>query len=318
MLEQLKFVQGSVAKKELIASLTHFRIKDGKVRGYNGTMAICSPIALDLDCCPKADAMVKAIANCDGATTVSMTPGGKLSIRSGSFRALVPTIDGDTPHVDPAGDLVQFDGEHLLKAFQTLDAFIGSDASRPWTNGILIDGQSAYATNNVCLVQYWLGAAFPHTVNIPRAAVKEVLRVGEAPTHGQIDKGSITFHYTDGRWIRTQLLETQWPMGKIAEMLDQPCNAQPINPELFKGLAKLKPMTDGAGRVYFREGALHTSTNDDEGASYELDMKTDGHYNIQMLGLLEGVVTSIDFSLYPGPCLFFGDRLRGAIIGMLQ
>jgi hypothetical protein len=35
-----------------------------------------------------------------------------------------------------------------------------------------------------------------------------------------------------------------------------------------------------------------------------------------MLKLLEGVATHADFTRYPNPTLFFGDRLRGAIIGM--
>lgn len=318
MLKELKFVQGAVAKKDLLPAMTHFRIERGTVRSYNGVMAIGSPIALDIDCCPKADAMIKAIANCEDATTITLTAGGRLSIKSGAFKALVPVIQDDTPHVEPAGDPIALDGEQLLAALRLLEPFIGTDASRPWTNGVLFSGQSAYATNNTCLVQYWLGSDFPGTINVPRAAVKEVLRVGEAPTHAQVDRSSITFHYTDGRWIRTQLLETAWPMERIDAMLDQPANPQPVDPALFAGLAKLKAMADGVGRVYMRDGALRTSNDDDEGASYELSMAYTGCYNIQMLTLLEGVVTSIDMSLYPGPCLFFGERLRGAVIGMLM
>lgn len=316
MLKELKFAQGAVASKDLIASLTHFCIQDGTVRSYNGVLAICAPIALDINCKPKAFDMVKALESCEEATTIGVTAGGKLSIRSGAFRALVPTIEGDTPHVEPAGDYLQLDGAALLKAFETLAPFIGKDASRLWTNGILLHGQSAYATNNVCMVEYWLGTPFPHTINVPRGAIKEVLRIGEPPTHAQLDHNSITFHYTDGRWIRSQLLETSWPMGDIEALLAQPSNAQPIDPAIFAGLAKLKAHTDKAGRIYMMDGMLRTSPNPEEGASYELASPVTGLYNMQMLGLLEGVVTSIDMSLYPGPCLFFGDRLRGAIIGM--
>ena len=45
MLNELKFVQGSVAKKELLPSLTHFKIEDGHIRGFNGTIAISAPKA---------------------------------------------------------------------------------------------------------------------------------------------------------------------------------------------------------------------------------------------------------------------------------
>jgi hypothetical protein len=316
MLRELKFVQGAVAKKDLLPAMTHFRIEGGRVRSYNGALALSCPIPLDLDCCPKADSMVRAIMNCNETTTITLTPAGKLSIRSGKFRAFVETIQGDTPHVEPAGEPMQFDGEQLLAAFKVLEPFIGTDASRPFTNGVLLDGQSAYATNNTCLAQYWLGTAFPRRINVPRAAIKEVLRINEAPTHGQVDANSITFHYTDGRWIRSQLLSTEWPMDLIGPLLDKPHNAVPLPEGFFEGLALIKGMVDGAGRVYLRNGALRTHTDENEGAAYELELPCDGLYNLQMMSLLEGVVQRIDLTLYPGPALFFGERLRGAIIGM--
>jgi hypothetical protein len=318
MLAELKFVAGAVAAKDLVPGLTHFRIQNGTVRSYNGNLAMCSPIALDIDCCPKGVDMVRAIANCEDATVVSVTPSGKLSIRSGGFRALVPLIEGDTPHVEPAGQIVHFNGEQLLKAFKVLDPIVGTDASRPFTTGVLIDGASAYATNNVVMAQYWIGDPFPGTVNIPRSAVRELLRIGEAPTHAQVDSNSITFHFTDGRWIRSQLIMDAWPLQKVNQLLDQPNNPQPIDPTMFVGLAKLKSMTDGKGtRVYLKDSALRTSLDEDEGSVYELPgLPFEGCYNMQMLGLLEDVVTSIDMTLYPDPCIFYGENLRGAIVGM--
>jgi hypothetical protein len=316
MLKELKFVQGAVARKDLLPAMTHFRIENGTVRSYNGTMAISAPIALDLNCCPRADAMVRAIASCQEATMISVTPNGRLSIRSGKFRAIVDTIQGETPHVEPEGDLVQFDGATLVEAFRILEPFIGTDASRPFTNGVLLDSGCAFATNNTCLVQYWVGGAFPLRVNVPRAAVKEVLRVEEPPTHGQVTADSITFHYTDGRWIRSQLLSTEWPLDIVANLLDQPHNAQPLPEDFFTGLATIKGMTDGAARVYMTDCAMHTDLDPEEGAVYEIDLPSEGLYNMHMLSLLECVVKSIDFTRYPEPALFFGDKLRGAIIGM--
>lgn len=316
MLTQLKFVMGAVAKKDLLPAMTHFRIENGTVRSYNGTLAICSPIALDLSCCPRADAMVKAIAGCQESTTISVTASGNLSIRSGKFRAVVGTIQGETPHVEPEGDRVDFDGEAVLQALRTLEPFIGTDASRPFTNGVLLDGGSAYATNNTCLVQYWVGAAFPKRVNVPRAAIREVLRVGEAPTHAQVNDHSITFHYTDGRWIRSQLLGTEWPFDLIAKLLDQPSNPTQLPDDFFKALTTIRGLADGANRVYLSDGCLRTHVDPEEGAVYEVGVPSEGVYNLHILSLLESVVNEIDLTLYPGPALFFGDNLRGAIIGM--
>jgi hypothetical protein len=317
MLKELKFVQGAVAKKDLLPAMTHFKIQDGHVRSYNGRLALSSPLPFDLNCCPKADQLYKAISLCDEAIMLSITPAGKLRIVSGGFRAFVELAEGETPHVMPEGDTLMFDGETMLKAFKLMSPFIGNDASRPWSAGILLHGQSAYATNNTCVVEYWLDAPFPYQINIPKECIKEMLRVDEAPTHAQITPGSITFHYEDGRWIRSQLLDTKWPLEIITKILNVPSKPVPVPQEMFVGIAKLKAMGDGSKRVYINNGLLTTHEEEEVGGSYEVDgIEFVGCYNMEMFSLLNGVVEMADFTLYPEPAMFFGGVMRGAIIGM--
>ena len=158
MLKALKFVQGAVSRKDFLPALTHFRIQNGTVRSYNGIMALCTPIALDIDCIPKADSLVKAIGHCDETVSLSITPTGRLSVRSGSFKALIDCVQEETPHVLPEGEEIQIDGQGLLKAFEIIYPFIGDDASRQWINGVLLDKQNALGIiskfflhhNNLC------------------------------------------------------------------------------------------------------------------------------------------------------------------------
>lgn len=316
MLKELKFVQGAVAKKDFLPAMTHFAIEGGRVRAYNGVIALSSPLPFDIDCVPKAEPLVKAISNCHETVTLSMTPAGKLRIQSGKFRAFVDCIDEATAHVEPEGQDVEIDGEAMLQALKVIQPFIGNDASRPWTNGVLLRGQSAFATNNVVLMEYWVGATFPFTANVPRVAIKEMLRINEAPTHAQLSENSITFHYSDGRWVRSQLYETGWP--DLSKVLDRKSDPVAVDDRIFEALATLKPFSDKMGRVIIDDGVLSTSTEaDKEGASYEIPgLPFAGIYQLEMLNLLKGVATHADFTLYPEPCMFFGDRLRGAIIGM--
>lgn len=316
MLKELRFVQGAVAKRDLMPAMTHFRIEKGFVRAYNGVLALCSPIDCDIDCVPKADKMVKAIGRCKDVMKMTMCANGKLEISSGPFHVYIDCIEGETHHVEPSGERVDFNGEQLLEAIRVIAPFVGDDASRPWTNGILLRDQSAFATNNVCLVEYWLGTKVPVTVNIPEVAITEMLRINEPPTYAQMDENSLTLHYSDGRWIRTQLLGTEWP--DIAKILNVPSNAQPIDERLFEALENLEGFTDKAGRVFIRNGMLRTENDDAEnGAGYEVSgLGIEGAYQVKMLQLLKGVATHADFTRYPDPTMFFGNMIRGAIIGM--
>jgi hypothetical protein len=215
----------------------------------------------------------------------------------------------------PAGEVVEIDGTALMDAIKVLSPFIGNDASRIWTNGIMLRGQSAFATNNVCLVEYWLGVDIPITVNIPQAAVKEMARVKEPPISAQMTEHSITFHYSNGRWIRTQLFSTEWP--DLSEVLGGAADLRPMPTELFEGLEKIKPFINKQGIVYFRDGKVQTEQVEGLGASYNVEgLHSEGVYKLIMLALLDGVATHIDFSSYPSPSLFQGERVRGAIIGL--
>jgi len=317
MLNELRFVQGAVGKKDLIPALTHFRIENGTIRSFNGTLALCCPIACDLTCTPKAVPFHKAIQLCKETITLNMTKAGKLSVRSGSFSSFIECVpeDVETPHVLPEGDSHAINGEAILQAFQIMLPLIGDDASRPWSNGLLLRGQSAFATNNVIAVEYWIGSDFPNECNIPRECIVEMLRIKEAPISVQVTEKSITFHYTENRWIRAALLATNWP--DFNKVLQKEAKPKPIPSELFTALDNISPFSDKIGRVYIYSDTLSTGMEEGEGAHYKMPgLGFEGVYQISMLKLLEGVAKTADMSFYPEACLFFGERLRGAILGL--
>ena len=315
MLSSLKFCAGSVAKKDFVIDLKHFAITDGFIRGFNGTLALGTPIPFDINCHPNAEQLIKAVSKCNDTIQLSLTKAGRLSVKSGVFKAFIDCIQGETNHVDPEGEFVEFDGELLLKGIQACAPFIGSDASRPWANGLLIKGQSIFATNNVMLVEYWIGSEFPITINVPKAAVREMQRINEPPINAQITTNSVTFHYSGDRWLRTQLYNTEWP--NLSKVLDRPSVQMPIDERLFEGLESVKSFTDKMGTIFLFPDELRTHADEQEGAGFALDgFGFEGKYNIDMLNLLKDTAISIDWSTYPGPCMFQGDRIRGAIIGM--
>lgn len=331
MLKDLKFVQGAVAKKDFLPAMTHFVIENETVRAFNGSMALSAPIKLDITCRPKAVDFVRAISNCkdDAPPALSMTPAGRLRVVSGDFKAFIECVNEETPHVLPEGERVDFDGDAMIRGLKAVAPFIGEDASRPWCNGVLMRGESMYATNNVICVQYWTGAAMPITINVPRAAIAEMLRINEAPTHAQVTSTSITFHYSDGRWIRTQLLDVAWP--DVDKLLGTPCDPKPFDQRVFEALDKLKGFADKIGRVFIEDGVLSTvpvnkdakpEDEDKEGraAAFKVPGLTwTGCYAIEMLKLLEGIADTADFTTYPRPCNFYAKPeipMRGSIIGL--
>lgn len=319
MLNDLKFVQGAVAKKDFVPALTYFRIEGGRVYGFNGTLAISTPTDLAITATPKAASFVKAVEKIpDGEEVVlNLTAAGKIGVKAGRFRAFVECHADDQafPRVEPSGEYAPL-APGILPVLRVLAPLMGVDASRPWALGILLKNQSAYATNNIVLIEHWLPMVFPTPVVIPSDAIKEMIRIGIDPIAVQMDDRSVSFHYPSGAWLRTSIYRAEdWP--DLSRILDRPHNAQPIPEGFFDAVTRLDAFAEKSNRLHLRGGIVATSEYDDNGALVELDdFGGIGCHFLSQMAKLAPVATSIDFSLWPSPCLFFGDMLRGAIIGM--
>lgn len=316
ILQALKFVQGSVAKKDFVPALTHFKIGGGRIQGYNGNVSLSCPIPLDLEVTPNAIKFIKAIETCKVETAISLTPTKRLSIKSGSFKAFVECTDEAFPHVYPEGATIELENG-LLGILKKLQPLIAVDASRPWATGIMFRGSSAFVTNNIIVAEQWLGYSFPVEVNIPAVTIRELLRIKEEPISIQVTETSITFHYTGDRWLRSQLTPLGWP--DLSKLLGRESN-QITPPEgFYDGLRDLVPFVDELFRVYLHDGYASTTKEENAGARVDIpNLKGIGCFNINQLLLLEGNATHIDLLQYPSPCLFYGENMRGCIAGIRE
>lgn len=314
----LKFVRGAVAKKDFIPELTHFRIKGGKVMGFNGNIALCHPIDLDLDIAPKAVPFEKALAALpDGApVTMDVTGAGRLAIRAGKFKVFVPCSPEvpDSYFREPTGtgSPVELD---ILSILRDVQPFIAEDASRPWAQSVLFTGHSAFATNNHNLVERWTPVNYPTPFILTLDAVKELLRVGKEPTGMDIDERSVTFHFESGAWLRSQLLEGGWPdVTRVFAAADFSA-LKPV-PDGFKAdVERLKHFIEESGRIHFNGTTMRTVDSDGDGAIVDLDYTLgDGAFHIVPLSKAATVATKIDLQTKPG--VFVAPNMRGVIINM--
>ena len=309
----LDFVKGSVARKDFVPALTHLQMKDGFVYGFNGTLSLGARIDLDLNATPKAVTFIKAINSCGGSIDLSLTDSGKLRLKSKALTVHIPCHPEELPVGMPTGKQVYLGGE-IIPALRSVAPFIAQDASRPWARGVYLNGPFANATNNICVVQSWLGFDFPVTAVIPEEAVKEILRVKEEPEFLLVNDSALTFCYSKERWITTSLLDPSWP--DLTALLDRPCKPSPFPDGFFDALTELQPFCEATKEIHFFDGRLSTGRDDE---STYLDCATvsdSGCFNVEQLLHLKGRATKVDFSMYPEACLFYGLKLRGAIIGI--
>ena len=320
MLAELKFASIGIARKDFVAELCHFLIKDGTVSAFDGLISVSVPIEVEIHAKPHAREMLKAVAACDPKSPVALyvTKAGKLGIKSGKFKAFIPCLSDESEMSlpKPEGADVVFTPE-LYESLVALAPFMALDASRPWAMGLRVVGDSTYATNNIILAQRWHGSNFPQEIIIPKDAVNEIVRMGKQPTRVQMTHNSISFWFGENQWLRTQLVDAAWP-DNVDRIFATGGNVQPFPEGFFEALQTLKAFGDDRDRVYFKDGELSTSPNDGEGASVACAVTAGGIYNGSQLRALEGAATAADFSLAPAPAPFTGKMLRGVVTGMRQ
>lgn len=320
MLEALKFVQRGVARRDFVPGLQHFRIAGGRVTGYNGEFSLSAPVDIGFNIAPHAVLFTRALDSCEDVIALQHD-GNHLQVRSGDFECNVPCIALDqVPETFPEGDVIPSHGS-VLEALTSLRPFIGVDASRPWATGILLDGQSAYATNNVIVTEYWLGTPFSHRVNIPSSVVDEVVRVKEELVSMQISDKSITFHYADGRWIKSALLSLEWPdVPGVMQSAWDGASLHKVPAGFLHAVEKLARSCDKKeGRIYMRGTDISTRREGavDGGAVVRFPTVPEkGCYHPAYLSHVLEVAEAIDFAKYPGPVPFMGHNLRGVMMGI--
>jgi hypothetical protein len=316
MLEALKFAQGALKVNTITPELEYYQLRKGTVIGYNGHMALSAPIDLDIEAKPKAVLFHKALAACEDVISIRLTETGRLSIKSGGFKALIPCTDAAIYEIEPQGEV--YPGlPGLAEWCKKLLPLIAQDATRPWAMGMNFTNGLLEVTNNVIILQAWLNHPWP-TFNIPRFAVAELARIKEDPISVQVAETSVTFHYEDGRWLRTQRLSVDWPVDTVATIFERAVGTlRPLPASLFEALSTIDPFVPPETTVVkFQEGALTTGA-EDMGATIEVEGLPEGPaFSSKMLKLVNGLATHMAFDAYPQPCLFTGDSLRGVIVGM--
>jgi DNA polymerase III sliding clamp (beta) subunit (PCNA family) len=317
ILKALKFVKNGYARKDLIPELTHYSIRNKRVTAYNGSLAFSSPINLDLDIAPVALHFHKCIEACEDTISLTIEKGDKLRIKSGKFKSLVrclPTVK--VPTIIPRGK--RFDlPSNFVENVSSLLPILENESERPYTQGLNLIGKSAFATNNIVMVELWLGVDLPN-ITIPKKAIQEICKYKKEIDHVLIDHDMIYFIYNDERWIASKLLLVDCP--DFTKVLNRAAQAVIPPDDFWPCLAILSRFTDEAGKVTLEPGRMlagELASDSEPLASMDcegLEMQEPCLFNINQLLKIKDLVKTIEFK-HGSACLFFGDAVRGAIVG---
>jgi hypothetical protein len=295
---------------------TYAMFKNGRVSSFNLTIACGTTIEEDIDCCPHLAMLSEAINNC-GTSTYSITQlsSEKLLVRSDEFQAYIPCVTPQTLQVAEPNSPVGMLDERFTKALQAVSALAVTKAETVIECSILLNSHSCIATNRNAIMEAWHGIDFPNGLLIPKIAVSVLAKSKKEISSFGFSKETLTFFFTDGSWMRTQLYQDVWP--PIERHLNHPSLCRPVPPQLFSAAKKVAPFSMDE-HVYIKDGLIssHPFDRKEEGSSLKLPIGSDHaerSYRINDLNLISKYVTQWDETSKEEATIFLGESLRGVI-----
>lgn len=318
--QALKYIRGAVDPGQFVPAFKNYAISGGTIQGTDGIITLNAPVDSDLSICVDANKFVRTIMTCNeegAAVEISQTDTGNLRVKQGKFRAVVPaTPDVDTfPWSDPEGARWPIP-DNFMEALRELQPFIGTDATRPWSMGVLIRNGRLYVTNNVVLVRATLSDDTWNELDgviIPSRAVEELLRLAIQPKAMLVSAQALTFMHSRSWWMKTTRINGIWPT--VDTMIDDASaasNPLRIEDDLRDGIQRLLPFARGAAPIYLLNGQLATSlTYDEDGAAIDGFDSITFALSAEVFKLILGVATHFEPSQYPKPVYFVGANVAG-------
>lgn len=339
LIAALRRVQGAVSKNDIVETLTHVMVHAQHAYAHDGRIVLRAPCpdappSLSFTCraAPLYRALDAAPAGSGPPTIVHDAQGSTLTIRVGKMRIVLNTNSVDVASIlapsMPQGRRIT-KGDALARSMRALAPFVTEDASRPWANGIWVQGPCALATNNVVLVRAALDSgliAVPSFI-LPFYAIEEFCAMVEQEgTRVKVHDGCLELTSRDGVWMRTRLLDGEWPRspGELLREVHHGAKCVPIDAQVLEAVEGVVPFCpdNKVPIIRFDKSTVCTDAGVTSAAVERLalgrkliDLGTCRFRAEPLIDVLR-IATRADFTKFPR-VPFEGDGIDGIIMGMM-
>lgn len=316
-IDALQFVS-LIHKNDGNLNKTHCRIENGMIYSYSEGVSIGIPIKEDLNACPHVIKFLSALKKCKEKVSITQLDSGRLSIKSGKFRAFVDCAPSDTLVLVEPDQNIAIVTPVIVTALSAVMPLLDDNppTGRSYLGGALLKKGSVIGTNGKALLEYWHGIDLPPGIIIPKSSINIIIRCSKELIGFGFSDTSATFHYDDGSFIKTQLYENNYPStDSLFNSVGEKTN---ISEEFFESVSAIKDFSE-EGKIYFKKDGVYTSKNDNDGACYEVEgVLKEGCFNYKYLESVKEYFKEISLSPDGVKLIFFGGPCRGIIMGIRE
>jgi hypothetical protein len=228
MYEIIRWLNEALDSKDLVIGMTYYRVANGAIKATNGRITASYPWEYAGEFLVAGKEFEKVLERMPEIPEIEVLPQeGRIRMRSGRYRGSIQTLpvnEWDYPGVDDAIWKPIPDG--LLETLENLRPFVSDNAKQAWALGVALENGWAYATNNIALACVKCDGLAGIMALLPSWAIDFVLKRTERLTEWAWTDNYVAFHWSNGAWMRSQLIVGQFP-EKAAELVRQSVAEQP-------------------------------------------------------------------------------------------
>jgi hypothetical protein len=302
-------------RKEGTPYQTHCRLANHWAMAFDGLLSVGVPIAEDLAACPNTTQLQHALTKVGATLSISQLSEGQLRISSERFKATIDCAPTDAVSSGWPDQYVAPINDEVRKALEAVAWLVTEGADQPYLAGVLLQANSAVATNGHVICEYWHGCDLPPDMLIPKAAINALGKVKKKLTgFGYTPGNSATFWFEDGSYLKTQLFNGRYvPYTQIFDRANG-VPAMPMPAEFFTALEAVAPFSKNKF-IHFHADKLCSNIDTEQGASFDLPGLPGGMtFNAEYLKHIADYFDNVQFPT-PSQLNFAKGSLRGAMMG---
>lgn len=311
LIAALKFIEPAQKKvgtpqQQFSMMLNHWLVAS------NGVLTIGTKIEEDLQAFPHTLQLLDALSKVSGDLTIGQINEGCMSVTSGAFNALIPcAAPFDILPPDPQIAVIN---DRIRDALDSVQVLATDGAPDAVCAAVLLQGQTAVATNRHAIIEHFHGVDLPPNLLLPKASVQAIVKTKKPLTGFGFSESSATFYFDDGSFIKTQLYKENYP--DYQRLLNVPTNAFPLPQGFFSAVHAIESFSEN-GQVFFKKGVMHSHPDSGKATTYKVEgLSDDMGFNSKYLIMLELGIKTADFQPLQRKMFFFGNDCRGCIMGL--
>ena len=293
------------------------------VAASDGIVTAAHPIQEDIQTCPQTHPLIEALSTVAQERELSITQltPHALAITSGAFRGLISCVaPAEIPITGPDPTAVQLNPgqgvlmQHALASVASLAVDGSPEAIKA---GVYLQAKSAVATDGAALLECWHGVDLPGAVLMPRYAA---IAVG-ATKHALIGLGasasSVTFHFQNGAWLKTQLYAERYP--NYQHFFDTSPGAKvwaaPL--DFFKAIDTIESFSK-TGTVHFNAQGIASDSTKEQASTYRVEGLPDMAFKAKLLLSVKHAFETAAFDPVNRKVVFYNNkaRIRGVVMAV--